>query len=123
MCVSMRQHGTFKGTEDARVPGMTGGGEHLREKDSLTAPALAAVGYVEDLEHEQICLFLNYCSHLVSQIRGEEEEDVGRIVRKLSQKSSLWEIRKKLRDASEVKLIEIDELDVGSEEEIDGKSF
>lgn len=30
---------------------------------------------------------------------------------------------KKLRDASEVKLIEIDELDVGSEEEIDGKSF
>lgn len=44
MCVSMRQHGTFEGTEDARVPGMTGEGESdLREKDSLTAPALAAV--------------------------------------------------------------------------------
>ena len=48
---------------------------------------------MEDLEHEQICLFLNYCSHLVSTDEsGEEEEDVGRIVRKLSQKSSLWEI-------------------------------
>lgn len=44
LCVSMRQHGTFEGTEDARVPGMTGEGESdLREKDSLTAPALAAV--------------------------------------------------------------------------------
>lgn len=29
----------------------------------------------------------------------------------------------KMRDNSEVKLIEIDETDVGSEKEIDGKSF
>lgn len=29
----------------------------------------------------------------------------------------------KMRDTSEVKLIEIDEMDVGSEKEIDGKSF
>lgn len=58
MCTSVRQHDTFEGTEDARVPGMIGEGESdLGERFLNSASTCSCVGYVEDLGHEQICFF------------------------------------------------------------------